>query len=573
MTTMARRHFAMLSTLRIKNLALVAELSLQLQPGFNVITGETGAGKSIIIGALDLVLGERADRTAIRAGADGCSVEAVFELSSSQKAIFDILENNGLEPCADNQLILKRVFSAAGSNRQFINGSPATLQVLAAIGRELVDMHGPHEHQSLLQSARQLSILDAFAGLNPLREQFAELVRERERLESEKTELIVDERTYAQQLDLLRFQANEIETANLQADEETSLDQEFQRSSNAAKLIELSQSALSMLSEEDNALLTQAGELGKLIQSLNRIDARTSDLSASHEQATAALRELQAGLRHYGDSVDLDPQRLQQLEERITAIHSLKRKYGATIAEVIGFGQEARRKLQALEEREGQLARIKSELDALDKKIARVGEDLSAQRRKAIPRLSKAAMEQLGALGFRQSHFDISIRTIGAGEAASSSGLDDIEFQFAPNPGEPARPLRAIASSGEMSRVMLALKTVLASEDQIPLLVFDEVDANVGGETAHVVGEKMLQIANQHQVVCITHLPAVAASAVWHFVVSKRAVDGRTISEIKLLEKNERIQEIARMLGGQSIAAVEHAKELLKICRSCSLNG
>ena len=565
---MARRHFAMLSTLRIKNLALVAELSLQLQPGFNVITGETGAGKSIIIGALDLVLGERADRTAIRAGADGCSVEAVFELSPLQKAIFEILENNGLEPCADNQLILKRVFSAAGSNRQFVNGSPATLQVLAAIGRELVDMHGPHEHQSLLQSARQLSILDAFAGLNPLREQFAELVRERERLESEKTELIVDERTYAQQLDLLRFQANEIETANLQADEEADLDQEFQRSSNAAKLIELSQSALNMLSEEDNALLTRAGELGKLIQSLNRIDARTSDLSASHEQATAALRELQAGLRHYEDSVDLDPQRLQQLEDRITAIHSLKRKYGATIAEVVGFGQEARRKLQALEEREGQLARIKSELDALDKKIARVGEDLSAQRRKAIPRLSKAAMEQLGALGFRQSHFDISIRTIGAGEGASSSGLDDIEFQFAPNPGEPARPLRAIASSGEMSRVMLALKTVLASEDQIPLLVFDEVDANVGGETAHVVGEKMLQIANQHQVVCITHLPAVAASAVWHFVVSKRAVDGRTVSEIKLLEKSERIQEIARMLGGQSIAAVEHAKELLKICRS-----
>ncbi len=570
---MARRHFAMLSTLRIKNLALVAELSLQLQPGFNVITGETGAGKSIIIGALDLVLGERADRTAIRAGADGCSVEAVFELSPLQKAIFEILENNGLEPCADNQLILKRVFSAAGSNRQFVNGSPATLQVLAAIGRELVDMHGPHEHQSLLQSARQLSILDAFAGLNPLREQFAELVRERERLESEKTELIVDERTYAQQLDLLRFQANEIETANLQADEEADLDQEFQRSSNAAKLIELSQSALNMLSEEDNALLTRAGELGKLIQSLNRIDARTSDLSASHEQATAALRELQAGLRHYEDSVDLDPQRLQQLEDRITAIHSLKRKYGATIAEVVGFGQEARRKLQALEEREGQLARIKSELDALDKKIARVGEDLSAQRRKAIPRLSKATMEQLGALGFRQSHFDISIRTIGAGEGASSSGLDDIEFQFAPNPGEPARPLRAIASSGEMSRVMLALKTVLASEDQIPLLVFDEVDANVGGETAHVVGEKMLQIANQHQVVCITHLPAVAASAVWHFVVSKRAVDGRTVSEIKLLEKSERIQEIARMLGGQSIAAVEHAKELLKICRSCSLNG
>lgn len=557
----------MLSTLRIKNLALVADLSLQLQPGFNAITGETGAGKSIIIGALNLVLGERADRTAIRAGADSCSVEAAFELSRSQKAISAILESNGLEPCSDNQLILKRVFTAAGSNRQFVNGSPATLQVLAAIGRELVDMHGPHEHQSLLQPARQLSILDAFAGLNLLCQQFADLVASREALESEKATLIVDERTYAQQLDLLRFQATEIEAAALQTDEEASLEAEFQRSSNAAKLLELSQSALNLLSEDDGSIVVRNGELGRLIQSLHRIDARAGDLAASHEQASAALQELQGGLRHYADSVEVDPERLQQLEERLTLIHTLKRKYGASIAEVVAFGVEARRKLQALEERETQLARINNDLALLDKKLRRVGQDLSAQRRKAIPKLAKAAMEQLGALGFKQSHFDVSIRTVGEGEPLTRSGFDEIEFQFAPNPGEPARPLRAIASSGEMSRVMLALKTVLAAEDEIPLLVFDEVDANVGGETAHVVGEKMLQIASQHQVICITHLAAVAASATSHFVVSKRTVDGRTVSEIKLLEKSERFQEIARMLGGHSSAAVQHAKELLKISK------
>jgi DNA repair protein RecN (Recombination protein N) len=425
-------------------------------------------------------------------------------------------------------------------------------------------MHGPHEHQSLLHPARQLDILDAFAGLNPPRERFGALIRERQTLEAEKAALIVDERTYAQQIDLLRFQSHEIESARLEPGEESSVEQDFQRASNAAKLIELSQGALNLLSDEEDALLTRAGELGKLLQSLERIDPGSADLSASHRQATDALRELQTGLRRYADSVDLDPARLQQLEERVTLIHSLKRKYGGTIAEVIAFGEQARQKLQSLEQREVELARINNELDALDKQIRRAGEDLSAQRRKTIPKLSKAAIHELGALGFRQSHFDVSIQTAKPGGPPVSSGLDEIEFQFAPNPGEPARPLRAIASSGEMSRVMLALKTVLAAEDQIPLLVFDEVDANVGGETAQVVGQKMLQIAGRHQVICITHLPAVAASATTHFVVSKRTVDGRTISEIKLLEQSDRVQEVARMLGGHSAAAVEHAKELLK---------
>lgn len=557
----------MLSTLRIKNLALVADLTLQLQPGYNAITGETGAGKSIIIGALNLVLGERADRTLIRSGSDNCSVEAVFELPAAHKTISELLESNGLEPCVDNQLILKRVFSAAGSNRQFINGSPATLATLAALGQGLVDMHGPHEHQSLLHPAKQLDILDAFAGLNPLREKFAALVRRFNDLEAEKAALIVDEHTYAQQLDLLRFQTREISAARLQPDEETQLGQEFQRVSNAAKLLELCQSAINLLSEEENSLLVQNGELGRLLQSLTRIDAKANDLSTCHEQAAAALQELQSGLRHYLDSVELDPARLQELEERLNLIHTLKRKYGSSIEEILRFGDDAQKKLQNLEQRDAELARINAERQKLLQEIKRLGEDLSAQRRKAIPKLAKAAIKQLSDLGFKQSHFDVSLKSSDPAQNSSAqvslTGLDEIEFQFAPNPGESARPLRAIASSGEMARVMLALKTVLAAEDEIPLLVFDEIDANVGGETAHIVGEKMLQIARQHQVICITHLPAVAASASHHFVVSKRTVEGRTISEIQLLEKNERIQEIARMLGGQTEAALQHAKALL----------
>jgi DNA repair protein RecN (Recombination protein N) len=554
----------MLTALRIKNLALVADLSVQLQPGFNAITGETGAGKSIIIGALNLVLGERADRTLIRSGADSCSVEAMFDLPIPVvQSIAKVLDDNGLEPCVDHQLLLKRVFSAAGSNRQFINGSPATLQALAAVGRELVDMHGPHEHQSLLHPSKQLDILDAFAGLEGPRAQFAELVRAKEALDSQKAELIVDERTYAQQLDLLRFQTHEISNAQLRADEEESLESDFQRASNAAKLLELSQSALNLLSEQDDALMTRFGELGRSLQALERIDSKASDLSASLEQASGALNELQSGLRHYAESIELDPARLQQLEERLNVIHSLKRKYGGTVPDVIAFGEEARRKLEALESRDAQLAKLNAELDALQKKLIRSGQELSAQRRKAIPKLSKAAVAELNALGFKQSHFDAAIKTDET--KLNRSGLDEIEFLFAPNPGEPARPLRAIASSGEMARVMLALKTVLASVDQIPLLVFDEIDANVGGETARVVGEKMLQIARQHQVVCITHLPACAACATAHFVVSKKTVEGRTISEIEQLKTDDRVHEIARMLGGQSAAAMAHAKALLQL--------
>jgi DNA repair protein RecN (Recombination protein N) len=559
-------------------------------------TGETGAGKSIIIGALNLVLGERADRSLIRSGSDSCSVEATFDVAKLRCSVRPavesdratgstlqlFLEENGLEPCEDNQLVLKRTFTAGGTNRQFVNGSATTLNVLAAIGEWLVDMHGPHDHQSLLHPARQLAILDAFGGLEKERTAFGELVQRRTALENEKSALVVDEKTYAQQLDLLRFQVNEIFSARLQPGEDEGVEEKFQRASNAAKLLQLCQAALDLLGESDNSLLPQAGAVGRTLQELQRVDAGAGALVELHGQAASALRELQSELSRYAERVDVDPAQLQLLEERLDLLHSLKRKYGATLSDVIAFGDGAKRRLVQLESRDGELARLNGELQKLDAELLRAGKDLSAKRRKIIPQLANAVGKQLDDLGFKQSKFDVAIRTDSAGDEVTSlkskksqsllmsaptlrqTGLDEIEFQFAPNAGEPARPLRAIASSGEMARVMLALKTVLAAEDEIPVLIFDEVDANIGGETANGVGEKMKQIAARRQVLCITHLPQVAVPADAHYVVTKQVKDGRTISGIRLLDKKERVTELARMLGGQTEAARKHAEALLK---------
>jgi DNA repair protein RecN (Recombination protein N) len=565
----------MLTTLRIKNLAIVADLTLELQSGCNVITGETGAGKSIVIGALNLVLGERADRSLIRSGSDSCSVEAVFDVSRLKAPLNKFLAENGLEPCEQNQLVLKRTFTSAGANRQFVNGSPTTLAALATIGEWLVDIHGPHEHQSLLHPAKQLMILDAFGGLQDERETFGGLVRRRADVAKEKAALIVDEKTYAQQLDLLRFRVNEISAAKLQPGEEEQLTQEHQRASNAAKLLQLGQTALDLLSENESSLLTQAGTVGRALQELQRIDPGVKPILDLHGQAVGSLHELQSELSRYVDKVDLNPERLQELEERINLVHGLKRKYGATLAEVIAFGEESKSELQSLEQRDEELARLNVALGKLDNEISRAGRELSIQRKKIIPQLAQAVSKQLADLGFKQSKFDVAMTTVRLGDAAdeparedarptNSTGFDQIEFQFAPNPGEPAKPLRAIASSGEMARVMLALKTVLAVEDEIPVLIFDEVDANVGGETANAVGEKMKQIAAKRQVLCITHLPQVAAPADAHYVVTKQVKDGRTICDIHLLDKKERVKELTRMLGGQTDAARKHAEALLR---------
>ena len=329
----------MLTTLRIKNLALVDDLTLELQPGYNVITGETGAGKSILIGALNLLLGQRADRTLVRDGAETCLVEAAFDVTQLEPGFGQLLEKNGLEPCQDHLLTLRRAFSANGVNRQFVNGSPATLAILGELGECLVDIHGPHDHQSLLHAAQQLAILDSYGNLGSARAEFTAAMSRRAELQGEKAALVVDERTYSQQLELLRFQAQEISAARLQPGEDQRTEQDFQRASSAARLLQLSQASLEILSESDTSLLGQAGVLGRSLLELQRLDSSAVGLAKTHEQAVALLAELQTELTRYADRIELEPARLQELEERLNLLQSLKRKYGPTLAEVAVFGR------------------------------------------------------------------------------------------------------------------------------------------------------------------------------------------------------------------------------------------
>ena len=365
---------------------------------------------------------------------------------------------------------------------------------------------------------------------------------------------------------MLRHQVGEIAAANLRPDEEAELEGDHRLAGNAARLIELARTALRQLSDDDSSLAAQSGALGRTLQELQRLDPDAVCLLSMHEQAASFLRDLQSDLSHYAEKLDSDPARLQSLEERLNLIQSLRRKYGATVPDVIEFGDQARQKLETLEQRDAQLERLRAEIKKTDDELMRLGRELSAQRSKVVPKLSKAVAKQLADLGFNQSHFDVAVTTDSSIPAPPlpSSGFDRIEFQFAPNPGEPARPLRAIASSGEIARVMLALKTVLAAQDDVSVLVFDEVDANVGGETAHAVGEKMRRLGEQRQVLCITHLAPVAACARAHYLVTKETKSLRTVTHMRLLDKFERITELARMLGGQSDAARKHAEALLE---------
>lgn len=558
----------MLTLLRIRNLALVDDLTLELKPGFNAITGETGAGKSILIGALNLTLGGRADRTLIRSGSDQCGVEAVFQINGRLAGVEDVLAENGLDPCEENQLIIRRTFTRAGTNRQFVNGCPATLTALAALGEWLVDIHGPHDHQSLLRPASQLEILDAYGNLLPLRQQFGDLLGSRQMLKQQKAELIVDEQTYAQQLDLLRFQVHEITGAGLNGEDEEQLEAEYHRASNAARLLELIAQAAALIDSESPSVLGPLGTLGRCLREVHRHDSQAAPMVELQEQAVALLSELQAELTHYADHVEIDPGRLEELETRINQLQMLKRKYGSSVGEILAFGVAAAGKLRQLEERDAELQRLDAELARLDEALWATGTELSMKRMKVIPRISKAVGMELGDLGFADSRFEIAPTTLsreeGTAAQMTSSGLDRVEYLFAPNPGEPAKPLRSIASSGEMARVMLAVKTVLAAEDKVPVLVFDEIDANVGGETAAVVGEKMRRIGEKHQAICITHLAPVAAAADSHLVVLKIVKSGKTLTEIQSLDGKARIEELARMLGGKGVAQMRHARALIR---------
>jgi len=544
--------------LRIKNLALVEDLEWNLEPGFTAITGETGAGKSIIIGALNLLLGERADKSLIRTGAEACTVEAIFA-SKNFSALNRRLDESGVEP-SDNELLVKRSFSLGGSNRQFVNGSPATLTLLKMIGDELVDLHGPHDHQSLLSPDRQLALLDGFAHAEKALLEYEESFRHLQKLIAEEESLRTAESAREQELDLLRHQFSEITTANLQASEEEEIYSRYRLATNSQRLIELASAVMGQLSESDDAVLNRLAETQRILRELEKIDPGMAENSQAHATAVIELTEIARALSRYAEQLDLDPAQLAQLEQRVTLLETLKRKYGGSLAEVIAFGERAKERMQKIEGREAELERLAGEIKMARSVLTRAAAALRKARTAAAPKLAGSVRQNLADLGFRQSEFEARILP---NDEPKLNGTESVELLFSPNPGEPLKPLRLIASSGEISRLMLAIKSSLAMQDAIPLLIFDEIDANVGGEIANAVGAKMRALADRHQVLCITHLPQVAAAATTHFVVTKEVVHGRTFSGLQEVKGKARQKEIARMLGGKSESALKHAASLL----------
>jgi len=547
----------MLSLLKIRNLALVDELVWELGSGLIGVTGETGAGKSVIVGALKLVLGERAEKSLIRTGEESCTVEAVFELADPSE-INAILEDGGLAPCDDTQLIVRRVVGTT-ANRQFVNDSPVTLTLLKRLGEHLVDLHGPHDHQSLLSTERQLAMLDAYAGADAMLATY----RERHRLwrakRAELDELRHAENASEQEIDMLRFQIEEIDAAQLKPEDESDLEDRWRRASNASRLVESSAAAVAALNGDDG-ILERLAEVQRLIRDLEKHDPSIRERTASLETAVLELQDLEANLADYAGELDLDPSETARLEERVNLMESLKRKYGPSLADVIARRDAAATRLDTIENRGEKLEALEKETSAAREALDAAGKSLGAVRRKAAPKLAKEIAAQLKDLGFKQSSFEAPLHNLAE---PGPQGLEAVEFQFGPNPGEPLLPLRQIASSGEISRVMLAVKSALAEQDSTPLMVFDEIDANVGGEVARAVGRKMAALGTRHQVVAITHFPQVAATAAHHFVVEKEVSGGRTRSRLYPVSGETRIQELVRMLGGGGEQARAMASSLL----------
>ena len=548
----------MLTLLKIRNLALVDELVWELGPGLIGVTGETGAGKSVIVGALKLVLGERADKSLIRTGEDTCTVEAVFDLRDASE-INAVLAEGGLDACDDGSLIVRRVIGQS-ANRQFVNDSPVTLNLLKRLGEHLVDLHGPHDHQSLLSTERQLSMLDAYAGSDASLEAYRSAWRSWRDKVSELEDLRLAESASTQELDLLRHQVSEIDAAQLKPDEEDDIADRYRRASNSTRLVELSGAAAAALGADESGVLSHLVEVQRLVRDLEKLDPSIRERTQGLENAVMELQELERSLADYAEDLDIDPAEASRLEERVNLFETLKRKYGGDLPAVLVQRDYAAARLDAVENRGERLEQLGAEAAALREATDKAGLALSAKRKKAAPKLAKEIAGQLKDLGFKQSSFELQVVS---NKEPGSSGLEGIEFLFGPNPGEPLQPLRQIASSGEISRVMLAVKSALAEQDATPLMVFDEIDANVGGEIARAVGKKMAVLGARHQVVAITHFPQVAALAARHYVVEKEVAGGRTRSRLFPVSGEGRIAELVRMLGGGGESARAMAASLL----------
>jgi DNA repair protein RecN (Recombination protein N) len=555
----------MLKLLRVNNIALIPSLEVEFGPGLTLLTGETGAGKSILIDALGLLLGDRASPDLIRSGEDRAAVEAVFEISDAA----GLLEERGLSADGD-EVVIRRELQASGKGRATVNGALVPVSLLRDIAPRVTVVHGQHEPQGLLDSSTHIDLLDHFAGAEDGRP-LAEFFRDLRAAEAALERLRGDRREAERRREMLEFQATEIEKAALAAGEEETLRVEKARQANAGRRAAVSGEAYGLLYDDEGAALSRLGQVFRRVEDLAAIDSSFQPFLEARAEALAPLEDLALRLRDYHEQLEVSPGRLDEIEARLALLERLKKKYGATVEEVLAFGERCRRELDALlspEEQERTLEARRERLAATYLERARA---LSKRRRAAALDLRKRVQAELAQLAMEKTRFEVAFTPADAEAAVDPSewterGLERAEFLLSPNPGEELRPLARIASGGELSRIMLGLKSVVRSDVPGLTLVFDEVDAGIGGRVAEVVGRKLKAVAARQQVLCVTHLPQIAAFADRHLAVRKRVERGRTVTLVEPLAGDARIEEVARMLGGETITptARQHAREMLE---------
>jgi DNA repair protein RecN (Recombination protein N) len=549
-----------LTELRIRNFAIIESLTLPLAPGFNVLTGETGAGKSIIVGALGLLLGERASADLIRTGADRAVVEGVFDVAARTE-IERLLDERGIE-LDEGRVVLRREVALAGRTRAWINDTTATAAALAEIGRALVNLHGQHEAQTLIDEESQRRILDAFGGASEQATKvaashraLAEITRDIDTLSSRRAEA-------ERRADYLRHVVHEIDEARLREGEDVTLEEEARRLENAEELRSSAAAMAAALEGSDEAVLHALAHVQRSLAHVQKLDPSAGRLQELFDSAFYALEELSRQLSEYEESIDLDPARLAEVQRRRDVLFRLTKKYGPMISDALRVASEAREELSLVDGAGFDLKALEARRDEARALLAEDAKRLTTLRTAAAERLSRAVDEVLPELGMPEGRFMVTLRRR---DTVQATGSEDIEYRVTLNLGHDARPLAKVASGGELSRVMLALKTILARLDGVPTLVFDEVDAGIGGRVGLQVGDTLRGVAQHHQVFAITHLPQIAARAHHHIVVTKGAREGVTAADVKVVDANDRVTEIARMLGGDAESDISraHARELL----------
>jgi len=550
----------MLELLRIQNYALIDDLEVELTAGFNVLTGETGAGKSIIVGALNLVLGGRASNETVRDGTRQAKVDAVFRIPKPPRRLAGLLRDNDIL-LQDGELILSRVVTSEGRSRAYVCGSVVPVSVLAAVGDELVDIHGQHEHQSLLKPDRQLDLLDSFAGAEALAGEVGELVARLRALDRAVADLETDDRERARRVEFLKHEVGEIDAANLEPGEEEEAKSRRNLIANAEQVFNLASHARAALydGEEMPAVSAIDASLSDLDQ-LAEIDERFRTLGDQVKGARVAVEETAGEIRRLTDGLEFDPEELERLNQRLALISDLKRKFGSSIDAILEYRDRAAAEVDAYAARDQRLAQMQAERKITLDQAMKSARGLSEKRKTAARKLDKLVTTTLHELGMKGGAFETALT---AADLAST-GVDQVEFMLAANPGEKLKPLRLVASGGEISRIMLALKAVFAEADKIPTLIFDEIDAGVGGHIARNVAAKIRQLAQTHQTVCITHIAQIAALAESHYHVIKTTQKNRTATSVVRMDEKDRIEELACLLDGSlSEVSIQHARALL----------